>query len=45
MARARDAILRGDTYRGGGRDDAPTDRASDAARQQSREYIKRKRRG
>lgn len=45
MQRARDAILRGDTYRNGGRDDAPTDRASDVERQQSREYIERKRRG
>jgi hypothetical protein len=43
MQRARDAVLRGDTYRIGGRRDAPTDRASDVERRQSREYIARKR--
>ena len=46
MQRARDAVLRGDTYRVGGRHDAPTDRSSDVERQQSREYIAaRKRQG
>jgi hypothetical protein len=32
MQRNRDAVLRGDTYRVGGRHDAPTDRSSDVTR-------------
>lgn len=43
MQRSREAILRGDTFRIGGRRDAPTDCRGDAERHQDREYIRRRR--
>lgn len=39
--RNRDRILRGDSFRIGGRDDAPDDRALNAERHQNREYVQR----
>lgn len=44
MQRNRDAVLRGDTYRQGGRPDAPTDHATEDERHQGREYIQRRKR-